>query len=178
LEGREMKKLVTICAVACLIMAMNGAAGAAIIGGFNGGLDGWEKEAESVSTKTIATLGSYTVTPTEGTGFLLFTGYGGIYKFGQEIGVGDVLSFDYVATFNFSCAAFTESDFVTGAFNEDTNGQWKHGSLDLSIFAGGTAAIEFLGNNAALDNVRLGAVPEPATMLLLGIGGLLLRRKK
>jgi hypothetical protein len=58
-------------------------------------------------------------------------------------------------------------------------GQWSHVSFVFDTnYAGEQARLWLTGQDVAFDNVTITAVPEPATMLLLSFGGLLLRRKR
>jgi hypothetical protein len=74
-----------------------------------------------------------------------------------------------------------------GDFTPDT-GDWRSASFTVNLgtgydyvllgFAQGGPDTNVEGLYAGVDNVSFAPVPEPATMLLLGLGGLLLRKRR
>jgi hypothetical protein len=75
-----------------------------------------------------------------------------------------------------SLALVTEADYPTLPVNT-----WQHISLSFSTatrpdLVGWIPQIQFSGDDAAFDNIVM--IPEPATMLLLSLGGLLIRRRR
>jgi hypothetical protein len=68
----------------------------------------------------------------------------------------------------------------TGDLNGAITSEWATYSWDYTIDAGADALkfVPLWGGGASVGYDNLSIVPEPATMVLLGLGGLLLRRKK
>ena len=98
------------------------------------------------------------------------------------------ISFDYKGAISFKLdevyIAGGSSDLFFKSFNDDTT-TWESYSRDFTISAG----VNRIGvrvydanhlDSDAVDNLSITAIPEPATMTLLGIGGLalLLRRRR
>lgn len=64
-------------------------------------------------------------------------------------------------------------------YNETTDvltGLWGNGD-PFSIYLSDVPAVSY-GYSPAIDNIQFELIPEPATLALLGLGGLLIRRRK
>lgn len=80
-----------------------------------------------------------------------------------------------------------EYDWVeaTGAYNVSyaaNGGAMTPWYSDTGVVGGTSVPVEYMyaggAGVAGLDNYSVGVIPEPATMLLLGLGGLMIRRKR
>jgi hypothetical protein len=107
--------------------------------------------------------------------------YAHVYQVGIAVEPGDYeLSFSYKGDsprFWFASSAYA----TLGANNLDASATWTDYSTTLTVPEGVTSAMLFLYaapafGFVAFDNVAL--VPEPCTMVLMGLGGLMFIRKK
>ena len=99
------------------------------------------------------------------------------YPGGSNAGIAKIEFYDAAAG-QLSVAAWDPLD-LTGA-----EGSWRHIIVEAPVPAGVTTVTPVIGltgpgTEAVYDNVYLSTgAPEPATLLLLGLGGLLIRKRK
>ena len=177
-----MRKLFLITAVLALLATQAGAA--TLIGGFNGGLGAWTDTGSGVFTVASLSWGGNELAPTEGSQFLNATMYGGVWLAPGMINAGDWMSFDYATDNDYSYWAVSKPGPPYSSVNgvmANTGYAWTHESIDLSSLAGISDAQIFFGDGEfVLDNVTLGAVPEPSSIIALlgGLGSLLAFRRR
>jgi hypothetical protein len=183
-----MKKLVTICAVVALMLAVSSMAQATAIQGSTG----WN------IFGNITTVNNHTfIMPQPATGQ-----FSGMFP---KTGTGDFSVVPTPPPFTWlSSNTLDVANPVGWTFGNDSFGTWvttggtapvyTPGFLNVSLqgtFTPGTMfgsltsspatmsiGFNMSGNTATNVNGTMAMIPEPATMILLGLGGLLLRRRK
>jgi len=196
---RKMKtKLITICAVVGMILAISGVASADLIITYT-------QTAEGVTGLCTGTA-AYTSPSTAGNSGYADVGPNGNFGFGGELTVWK----DWVAwrgTYSPGLYTFVDAPdwtdptsvsgtffyFTVERFTTDfgiTQGDSVSGSIffagltlsDLGIAEVSNQTFTFTPYDESLDALDItfssSTVPEPATMALLGLGGLLIRRKR
>ena len=139
------------------------------VGSFTDGVQGFQwNDPDGAVVLTLDAIDASAFTDLELT-FDLFvddTGYESTDKFDIEVNDTNVLSLG-------------ETDFEGSLADV-----WTSYALDLSAFDGSVITIEFIGDTNAgsenfyVDNVEVTGVPEPASIALLGLGGLALLRRR
>jgi len=139
------------------------------VGSFTDGAQGFQwNDPDGAVVLTLDAIDASAFTDLELT-FDLFvddTGYESTDKFDIEVNDTNVLSLG-------------ETDFEGSLADV-----WTSYALDLSAFDGSVITIEFIGDTNAgsenfyVDNVEVTGVPEPASIALLGLGGLALLRRR
>ena len=117
-----------------------------------------------------------------GTGQLLSPGgYGGDYTIGQFTESGwYTFSYDFTASTERADSVQVTWDVTDASNNSLWNVSWTTEHYALSD-AGANYYLWFVSadtDDLAIDNVQVNGIPEPGTLALLGLGSLLLRKRK
>ncbi len=92
-------------------------------------------------------------------------------------GYGDIEPGVVIASFTYTIASIWDgSDYWINALAMDTEYEWMEGEFETATFSYGALDVEGSTVNTEIGGLHI--IPEPATIVLLGLGGLLLRRRK
>ncbi len=92
-------------------------------------------------------------------------------------GYGDTDPCDVIASFTYTIGdSWDGSDYYINALAMDTEYEWMEGEFETATFSYGALDVEGSTVNTEIGGLHI--IPEPATIVLLGLGGLLLRRRK